>query len=958
MTIQSLHPRLALRSRHTRLTADGPAQSSLVKSRNIPRVLTGSILVLSIMSAAAQSSIKPAAGETHVLSPFTVDTSRDTGYAASSSLAGTRFNTELRDIAAPVSILTADFMKDIGANTVIEAANFAVSTEREPQGYDSSSNAPGSARIRGLAVRSNSQDFFNTNFPLDNYNLDQISINRGPNSLLFGVGSPGGLVTGVTKTAGFRDNGSAYVEFGSFRRIRAVFDLNRVLMPNRLALRLSVLHRDTDTFREATEWKDKRVFGALTWKILTTNDLATSVRANFESGGAKRISGNLNTPQDWISDWIAAGRPLVDGLRPASAGNLPVGVANAAGQPNIVVVDGSVTNIPILNWQSTLRGSNPTPTLGLGPNSPVGLNFNYLGPMRSIDFSGNSYSLFLEQKIGQNFHAELAWFHNKIDNTWVREPSGGVQLAVDVNRLLPNGAPNPNAGKFYTEGAIRPQVQERLAEEARLSLSYRLDMTKRSRWLGEHRLGLLLSQRRDDFAFDDMQEVNTTPLPGYNSRLDNTQNLIVRRSYLFQGKGNVWLSANRWPNVPFINEGGIKSAFLPVQRIQHTKTLVDSKVFGTQSYLLNRRLVLTGGVRHDWNRGYGPDPAFAVKDSRGVFPSWRTVPLDKSPTCDHSGYTYTLGAVAHLSRVVSFFYSQSESQDVADPRPSWLGDALPVPEGQGRDYGIRITGFENKFTGSLARFSSGQKYQQNNAMFALIPRVIDIGTTLGRPELNMPVNGADTQDLACQGWELELVFNPMRQWRLTVNASRNSAIATNLVPRTAIFLTERLFPLEAAFGSRVMPNGRTLTQEIATLRNSLLNNRDSLDGTQVAELREWTGNFVTNYAFASGILKGASIGGYTQYRGPGSLGSTINPATGRVDPSRVVKGNDVWLLGLNLGFERRLSNNRRWEIRLSVANLLDNRELIEKSANATTGQVVTWGMQAPRSWFVRSTISF
>ena len=508
------------REPNSRAEAESPLptnQALPTTMKKSPRSLLAALAGLITLGspAGAQNAALPKGEEPLVLSPFTVDTSRDTGYAASSTLAGTRFNTALRDVAAPVAVLTPEFLKDIGAHTVLEAASFAVSTERDPSGFDASSNAPGAARIRGLFVRSNSQDFFNTNFPLDDYNLDQISINRGPNSLLFGIGSPGGLVTGVTKRAGFRDQGSAYVEVGSHRRLRSVVDLNRVLVPDRLALRVAVLHRDTDTFREATEWKDRRIYGALTWKIFNTSAYQTTFRANVENGGAERISGNLNTPTDAISTWLAAGRPLLDGLRPATAGALPAGVVNAAGTANLVVVDGSPTAVPILNWQATVRGNNPTPAAGLGPNSPVGLNYNYLGPVRSIDFYGTSHSFFLEQQVGENLFAELGYFKNTFDNTWVRDPSGGTMLTVDANRLLPNGAPNPNAGQIYTEGAIRPQVQERFAEELRLSLSYKLDLTRRSRWLGEHRLGLLASHRRDDFAFDDMQEVNTTPLPGY-----------------------------------------------------------------------------------------------------------------------------------------------------------------------------------------------------------------------------------------------------------------------------------------------------------------------------------------------------------------------------------------------------------------------------------------------------------
>ncbi len=55
----------------------------------------------------AQEAAEPTAPETTeeevtVLSPFEVHADKDRGYAATSSLAGSRLNTELRDIAASV----------------------------------------------------------------------------------------------------------------------------------------------------------------------------------------------------------------------------------------------------------------------------------------------------------------------------------------------------------------------------------------------------------------------------------------------------------------------------------------------------------------------------------------------------------------------------------------------------------------------------------------------------------------------------------------------------------------------------------------------------------------------------------------------------------------------------------------------------------------------------------------
>src|SRR5689334_11444566 len=53
------------------------------------------------------------ADDTVVLSPFEVRNEDDQGYLATSAQSGTRLRSELKDIAASVSVVTKDFMNDI-----------------------------------------------------------------------------------------------------------------------------------------------------------------------------------------------------------------------------------------------------------------------------------------------------------------------------------------------------------------------------------------------------------------------------------------------------------------------------------------------------------------------------------------------------------------------------------------------------------------------------------------------------------------------------------------------------------------------------------------------------------------------------------------------------------------------------------------------------------------------------
>src|SRR5215213_8494717 len=48
-----------------------------------------------------------------VLTPFTVDTTKDRGYQAENTLSGSRLNSSLADTPASVSVFTKEFLQDV-----------------------------------------------------------------------------------------------------------------------------------------------------------------------------------------------------------------------------------------------------------------------------------------------------------------------------------------------------------------------------------------------------------------------------------------------------------------------------------------------------------------------------------------------------------------------------------------------------------------------------------------------------------------------------------------------------------------------------------------------------------------------------------------------------------------------------------------------------------------------------
>lgn len=263
-------------------------------------------------------------GETIVtLSPFEVSSERSTGYTASTTLAGNRLNTDLRDVGNAVSVITAQFLRDTGAVSNESLLQYTAGTEvgnimgnftgvgdgalLSETGRFTNPNQ--NTRVRGLAAADNTRDFFLTDTPWDAFNVDRVDLNRGPNSILFGLGSPAGIINTSTKQAGFKNSNEVEFRFGSFGTHRSTLDFNRVLLKDQLAVRVAAL-RDDEKFKQEPAYDlDRRLFGALRFEpaILKRASARTIVKANIESGKVTSNRPRTLPPMDMITPWFESG---------------------------------------------------------------------------------------------------------------------------------------------------------------------------------------------------------------------------------------------------------------------------------------------------------------------------------------------------------------------------------------------------------------------------------------------------------------------------------------------------------------------------------------------------------------------------------------------------------------------------------------------------------------------------
>ena len=259
------------------------------------------------------------------LSPFTVSSTTDVGYTATSTLAGTRLRTDLKDLGSAISVITKEFLKDTGATDAGTLLSYTTNTEVGGyQGNFTGAVASGTGRIEQTSERTNPQfnqrvrglgradltrGYFLTDIGFDSYNTEQVTVSRGPNSILFGIGSPGGVINNSTKlpihSSSFSEVSNRVDNNGS---VRSEFDLNRSLVKGRSAIRIAGL-RDHLKYEQKPAWnRDERIYGAVDIVLFENKKSsilgATVLRANGEAGLSRGTPIQVIPPSVAYTGWF------------------------------------------------------------------------------------------------------------------------------------------------------------------------------------------------------------------------------------------------------------------------------------------------------------------------------------------------------------------------------------------------------------------------------------------------------------------------------------------------------------------------------------------------------------------------------------------------------------------------------------------------------------------------------
>ncbi|MBK1879643.1 TonB-dependent receptor plug domain-containing protein [Pelagicoccus mobilis] len=996
--------------------------------------------------------------EVFELSPFTIDGSEDQGYRATQTLAGTRMSSELKDVGSAITIMTEEFLEDIGATSFEEALEYAPNTSSYEGGHltdleGTSTRSENVYSVRGFTNSSLSRDFFPTLYRPDVYSTERLTFSRGPNSILFGIAQPGGVTNAISKRA---RRGSSFATISN--RIddegseRFTIDVNKPLIEDVLAVRFAAMSNNQEYWRDP-EWEDSartyfagnlRPFGKVDGWL---NDL--EFHFNYEEGhtDSQRLGGN-SPILDRVTPWIEAGRPMVETVGVTTSGNAGEGLTSVNNNRWLI----SVTNggVPNLSWRRMAMGARPTQAEGdikgnrsLLDESIMPFDVNYLGGTRRYTDSFDNTQVILNKKLFEGLHFEAALNSQTYDRNSVEE-SRSSHLMVDPNVYLPNGDVNPYAGRFYIDGPIvrNQPFSEKTGENQRYSLSYDYDFTESDnviKHLGRIRAAVSYERSDNDHLLQFVGLHNLTPaltnttlgLKGpsaFNAKPGNPQNRAKLRHYfnadgtmtapnpvseLYGYPSKIYFADDPIPT-DMADESGVTLGMVADFQGTNSLSVNKSKVAALQWFLLNDKVVGTFGWRKDeqenWNAtsriiaDRNPD-TWLYPDPRNYDAKYLADGTETDPFAIYEGSTSTAGVVAHPLDWLGVFYNRSDNFVPGGQVLDIFGEPVAFQSGEGEDYGIKLFLMDNKLTASVSFFDTSANNLPSGHVRAGAQGVsnpFNTSTNFLWEEI-ANLTGDDkymtlpyyfdqgkwftpTISNSSTGVEVQMVYNPTKQWRIMFNYSEQEGILSNIGPRMDEYynefipsewksewndepLSENKIFAEGEFGpgeidpatGEPYPEGavRTLGGLLEAIQKDY-QRIQTLDGSSDTRQPLASYNLVTSYSFKQdSMFKGVRVGGTVRWRGDRFLGFPFDDEGG-LDTANAYKGGSTLYLDAMLRYGRKLFDSKvDWSIQLNVRNLLGEDDLLPAmTAGDRSDTVVRWNYQTPRSFQLTNTLKF
>jgi hypothetical protein len=828
------------------------------------------------------------------LSPFEVRTDKDVGYQAVDGGMGGRVDLPFKDVASGMSSITKEFMEDWALTDMRDSFRYSMNVDAAGNSGQNQNGTPFGDfqfNFRGVGDAGNypTRNTFLNYSVQDFFNVERADMSMGPNSTFFGDGQIGGLATSVTKLARLsRDAYNGVARWDSFGGWRFTADANKVVAKN-FAVRTNLLYQK-NALTAISQWRDgarsaeKAFDAAMTYKITPTTEFAVDVE--FDN---KRYTNMPTTYGDQIG-YFAPGY-LFDRTIP----NLPAsqglaGITQVTGNAenrNYIPSTGAFINTGggTANVANTRTYRSTGPGIAIQPNGrsdlpgivttaslPGGKEFNF-GPNDTWSrFKEQTYTFNLDHRFSDLVSARLQFYDYNNDRNQLSGTVGGNGIQYDINKYLPDGTPNPKAGKLYAEMTPGKSYQENYVYEWRGLVSYR------------------------------------TPLPFWNAR-GQFSGVVGTRSERFEARGlspartdnpasQIWTNAENTLRYRYYVEDGLKyggAGTLPAPRpgftynwIQTGFASVEHKdIYYVQAIgalqLWQDRVSLTGGVRNDdlnddqYGNIGGFNDAHGLQSYGGFVPGTGTRPGAHNLT-KAGALTGNAGIVAwidpgqHIGGFYSFNSNFAPPTSGAakiigfNPDGTINGAAFGATRGKGSEFGLRFNFLGGRVSGEARYYKNDQVDQISNPPTGNFRSLWgSSGPTYANDANFTQMDWRDVAALQSSGYEFKTTAN-LGGLRLQANYALPRTKSVDVRPVTKAYFDA--FQAKWASWAANLQNdkGEALTtaegQNIATQILNIQNNiAGSAPGTVNNATVKWSGSLAATYQFSQEtLMRGFSVG--------------------------------------------------------------------------------------------------
>lgn len=248
-----------------------------------------SICVLQAFSPFAWAELVPAENTSIELQATNVTATADLesaqgpvqGYHATRSASATRTDTAIHETPQSISVVSKDVVEDLGATRLQDALDYAGGVGR--------ANNFGGQGLTTFTVRGfTTGEFYRNGFPInrgypnmpDANTIERLEVLRGPATMLYGRGDPGGTFNVVSKQPLAERTVTLGSQLNDQGMKRGTLDASGPLdEEGRLAYRLNVVGEGGDTFRDHVETERYGVTPVITWQA--TDDTKVTFEGDF-----------------------------------------------------------------------------------------------------------------------------------------------------------------------------------------------------------------------------------------------------------------------------------------------------------------------------------------------------------------------------------------------------------------------------------------------------------------------------------------------------------------------------------------------------------------------------------------------------------------------------------------------------------------------------------------------------